>query len=120
MIINNWLKNHNINYQAQYSFENFKLDTGRAPYFDFAIFDNNNNLLYLIEYDGKQHFEYSGYGWNNKENFEKTLHRDNQKNEWCKKMNYKLFRISYKDNIEKCLENIFEAPDMEEAQEVVE
>lgn len=120
MIINNWLKNHNINYRSQYSFENFKLDTGRAPYFDFAIFDNNNNLLCLIEYDGKQHFEYSGYGWDNKENFEKTLHRDNQKNEWCKNMNYKLFRISYKDNIEKFLENIFKVPDMEEAQEVTE
>ena len=121
MIINNWLKEHNINYQSQYSFNNFKLKSGRSPYFDFAIFDNENNLSYLIEYDGKQHFEYSGYGWDNKENFKRTQDRDNQKNEWCKIMNIKLYRISYKDDIEKCLEGIVkaeaEAPDMEEAQE---
>lgn len=124
MIINNWLQSHNINFISQYSVNEIILDSGRHPFFDFAIFDNNNNLLYLIEYDGKQHYEYSGYGWDNEENFKLTQNRDKQKNEWCKKLNIPLYRIKYNDDIIKVLEGIAkveaEAPDIEEAQEVLD
>lgn len=108
MIINNWLKNHNINYQTQYSLDKIVLNSGRRPFFDFAIFDNNKKLLCLIEYDGKQHFEASNYGWNTEENLKKTQDRDKQKNELCKKNNIKLYRIAYKDNIENKLNEIVE------------
>jgi len=66
--------------------------------FDFAIF-NNDHLLYLIEYDGNQHFEYfydSNYkGWNNKENFEKTRSNDLLKNKYCFEHSIPLIRIPY-------------------------
>lgn len=114
MFINNWLKEHNFNYQTQYSLNEIILESGRRPFFDFAIFDNNKKLLCLIEYDGKQHFEASNYGWNTEENLKKTQDRDKQKNELCKKNNIKLYRITYKDNIEEKLNQIF----MEEAQDV--
>lgn len=105
MIINNWLQNHNIPFQSQYSIDEIVLDSGRRPFFDFAIFDNNNTLLCLIEYNGKQHYEITG-GWNNEEMFEITQHRDKQKSEWCKKLNIPLYIISYLDNIEEKLEEI--------------
>lgn len=108
MIINNWLKNHNIDYQAQYSLDEIVLKSGRRPFFDFAIFDSNKKLLCLIEYDGKQHFEASNCGWNTEENLKKTQDRDKQKNELCKKNNIKLYRIAYKDNIEDKLNKIVE------------
>lgn len=105
MIINNWLQEHNIPFQSQYSIDEIILDSSRRPFFDFAIFDNDNNLLCLIEYNGKQHYEITG-GWNNEEMFEITQHRDNQKSEWCKKLNIPLYIISYLDNIEEKLEEI--------------
>lgn len=105
MIINNWLQEHNIPFQSQYSIDKIILDSGRRPFFDFAIFDNNNALLCLIEYNGKQHYDITG-GWNNEEAFEITKHRDKQKSEWCKKLNIPLYIISYLDNIEEKLEEI--------------
>ena len=67
--------------------------------FDFAIFDNNNNLKYLIEYDGSQHFEENvrenGLGFNTREAYEKTHERDMIKNQWCKDNNIPLIRIPY-------------------------
>lgn len=105
MIINNWLQNHDIIFQAQYSHEQIVLDSNRRPFFDFAIFDNNDNLLGFIEYNGKQHYEITG-GWNTEEQFQITQDRDNQKREWCKKLNIPLYEIKYNENIEQQLERI--------------
>ena len=105
MIINNWLQEHNIPFQSQYSIDEIVLDSGRRPFIDLAIFDNNNILLCLIEYNGKQHYEITG-GWNNKEMFEITQYRDKQKSEWCKKLNIPLYTISYLDDIDKEMKKI--------------
>lgn len=105
MLINNWLQAHNIPFQPQYSVNEIILDSGRRPFFDFAIFDNDNNLQCLIEYNGKQHYEITG-GWNTKEHFEITQNRDRQKSEWCKKLNIPLYIISYQDNLEEKLQSI--------------
>ena len=59
------------------------------------LFDFYVNNEYLIEYDGEQHFKYSGRGWNNKENFEKTHIRDLLKNKYCFDNNIPLIRIPY-------------------------
>ncbi len=123
MIINNWLQKRNINFIAQYSHSDIVLESGRRPFFDFAVFDNNDKLLYFIEYNGKQHYQVTG-GWNTEEYFEITQNRDKQKKEWCKKLNIPLYEIKYNENIEQVLEGIIkdtaEAPDMEEAQGVEE
>ena len=105
MIINNWLQSHNITFQAQYSHEQIVLDSNRKPFFDFAIFDHDNNLLGFIEYNGKQHYEVTG-GWNTEEQFQITQNRDNQKRDWCKKLNIPLYEIKYNENIEQQLERI--------------
>ena len=115
MIINKWLKEHNFDYQAQYSIDEIVLDSNRHPFFDFAVFENNS-LKCLIEYNGKQHYHYSGYGWDNEENFLKTQHRDKQKQEQCNKLNIPLYIIKYDEDIIKRLNNIF----MEEAEDVAE
>lgn len=119
MIINNWLQKHNINFIAQYSHSDIILESGRRPFFDFAIFDNNDNLLYFIEYNGEQHYKSTG-GWNTPEQLTLTQNRDKQKKEWCKKLNIPLYEIKYNENIEQVLEGIIKdeatTPDMEEAQ----
>lgn len=95
------LDNAKILYKTQYTFND--LFSNRACdklIFDFAILNKyNNNLLYLIEYDGSQHFTYfynnNTQGWNNKENFIKTHNNDLLKNKYCFEHNIPLIRIPY-------------------------
>ena len=127
MRIHQILQKYNVKYISQYSLDDIVLDSNRRPFFDFAIFDKENNLKCLIEYNGKQHYTYSNNGWDNKENFEKTQHRDKQKREICKRKGILLYEIPYtkynflEEELLKVLEGIAkvnaEAPDMEEAQE---
>ena len=105
MIINNWLQTHNIPFQSQYSVDEIILESGRRPFFDFAIFNDKNQLLSLIEYNGKQHYEATG-GWNTEEILQITQNRDKQKIDWCKKLNIPLHIISYQDDINKEMEKI--------------
>ena len=66
--------------------------TQRHPYyFDFAIFKDNKELDYLIEFDGQQHFE----GWGKLTPIEKIQEHDKYKNQWCKDNNIPLIRIPY-------------------------
>ena len=91
------LTQYNINFKREYSFEDLKyIDKLR---FDFAIFNDNNELLHLVEYDGNQHFVTHNSGWNNQENLNKIQIRDTLKNEYCKEKGIKLIRIKYDENI---------------------
>ena len=95
------LLENNINYAKEYLVNVRKelIYQHHKARFDFAIFDDNNNLLYFIEYDGLQHFEENirenGLGWNSRENYEKTHERDILKDNWCKEHNIPLIRIPY-------------------------
>ena len=94
--ISDLLKTLNLSFKQQYSFQDL-FSTGRncdKLLFDFAIFDkNNNNLLYLIEYDGEQHFLQS-HAWNT-EQYYKTVQNDNLKNTYCFEHKIPLIRIPY-------------------------
>lgn len=99
------LQENKISYVTQYSFPDLQ-HNGRFYRFDFAILDNKNNLQYLIEYDGIQHFsEKKQFG--DSENFVKIQERDKIKNEYCKRNNIPLIRIPYthlnKITIQDCL-----------------
>lgn len=92
---------NNINYAKEYSVNVRKeiIYQHHKARFDFAIFDDNNNLLYFIEYDGLQHFEdcirENGLGFNSREAYEKIHERDELKNQWCIDNNIPLIRIPY-------------------------
>ena len=88
------LKQNDIKYIQEYTFDNFTYKTGQHPRFDFAIFENDK-LSYLIEVDGRQHFSYCDSGWDTKENFEDTIEKDKIKNDYCKSNNIPLIRIPY-------------------------
>lgn len=97
-----YLQFHNIKYKKEYCFLDLISKNNGYPRFDFAVFDDNNNLLFLIEYQGIQHFE-------NKNNFGKYQREetDQLKKEYCNKNNIKLYYINYNDNIENELNKIF-------------
>lgn len=115
--INNILMENNINFKTQFSFDDCRFpDTNRLAYFDYAIFENNQ-LKYLIEYDGTQH----SYGWgSNKESLRNIQAKDSFKNYYCYLHNIPLLRLSWKDYNNLSLEFIInKIKDMEEAQEVI-
>jgi very-short-patch-repair endonuclease len=82
------LTQNNISFNYQYRFANFKIKE-----FDFYI-DNK----YIIEFDGQQHFKYTGTGWNTQENFERTRKSDLIKNKFCFDNNISIIRIPYDAN----------------------
>lgn len=104
------LQQAKVNFKPQYTEERFRLSTGGLPHFDFAIFDDENNLKALIEYNGEQHYKYytNKNTWNNKENFLKVSKRDEEKRQKCKDFQIKLYEISYQkfDILEKIIYNI--------------
>lgn len=102
MIINNWLQEHNFDFCSQYSFDNCVLSSGRRPFFDFVLFQNDKPY-FIIEYNGRQHYEVTG-GWNTEEAFAKTQGRDNEKLQWCENNHYPVLIIKYNEDIKKILE----------------
>lgn len=79
------LVEHNVDFQYQHEFD----DLPNKP-FDFYI---NNN--YVVEFDGQQHFQYTKYGWSNKEKLIRTHKNDLIKNQYCFDNNIPLIRIPY-------------------------
>lgn len=103
----NWLQQHNINYIAEYGFNDL-LSPKRTQYkFDFAIFNDNNDLKFLIEYQGNIHFQSKPGGWNTDENVIDCQRRDKIKYDYCVNKNIKLYYITYLENIQQRLEEIF-------------
>ena len=101
LIISQILHNNDIYYKKEISFFDGRYEDSKARFFfDFGIYNDKDELQYIIEYDGYQHFDRIG-GWNTKENNELTRQRDTIKNEYCFTHNIPLIRIPYthKDKI---------------------
>ena len=103
--VRHWLEEHKIKYVYQKVFNDCK-DKNVLP-FDFYIPDYN----ILIEYDGQQHFEPIDFAGRGKEwalrQFKVTQRHDNIKNLYCQLNNIRLLRISYLQDIDKELDNLF-------------
>lgn len=76
------LDKNNISYKREYSFSDLRGD--KLPLrFDFAIFNKNKNLVYLIEYNGFfHHQEKEFFG---KDKLSKQIYYDDKKKEYCNK-----------------------------------
>lgn len=90
------LESINISYKKQFTFDDLS-STGRKCdklMFDFAVCNKHTNtLLYLIEYDGIQHFT-PMHEWK-EGGFEITRVNDMLKNQYCFEHNIPLIRIPY-------------------------
>ena len=89
------LRDNNIIYKSQYQ---VNID-GIYYRYDFAIFNKENNLIRLIEFDGIQHYNDKQKHWGH--DITKTKERDNIKNNYALQNNIPLARIPYteRDNI---------------------
>lgn len=95
--IKNILSENNIKYESEYTFEGLNGIHGKPLRYDIAILNNDSTLKLLIEYDGEFHYK----KFYEEQKYEDIVIHDKMKNEFCKKNNIKLIRISYKekDNI---------------------
>lgn len=82
------LSKNNVYFETQKTFNSCRfITTNSLAKFDFYV-DNK----YIIEFDGKQHFEELNNNWEQLKNIKE---RDAFKTEWCKENNIPLIRIPY-------------------------
>lgn len=90
------LSNAGLNFVPEYSFPDLIGQGGHALRFDFAVFDDNGQLEFLIQYQGIQHYKpksvFGGMSGLRKQQF-----YDMEKREYCKKHGIKLVLIPYWD-----------------------
>ena len=85
-----------MNFKEEYSFRDLISSSGRPLRFDFAVFDDNNELQLVIEYQGIQHYEAkSKFG--GKSGLRKQQCNDMRKREYCARHNIILIAIPYVD-----------------------
>lgn len=102
------LNNRHVLFDTQYSFPDFISDKNRPLRFDFAILDDDKNLLCLIEYQGIQHDkQYEKHHVSFGEQQRNIT--DKMKQEYCKSHNILLFEIWYNQNIGVELDKILQS-----------
>ena len=105
-VIKHILTVNKINHIKEYKFKDLISNSKKPrPFrFDFALFDNNSNLLALIEYQGRQHFietkGFEEYGAGQR------YYSDKIKKEYCNKNNIPLYEITYLEDTESKLYEI--------------
>lgn len=100
-----YLNEHNIPYKKQYKFKDLKTPKDATCWFDFGILDENNNLKFLIEFQGEQHYHKMPGPWNFGAYAREVT--DPLKRNYCVEHNIKLYEIKYTDDVELELDKIF-------------
>lgn len=96
----NILQKYNISYKKQFTFKDLIGKAKRPLRYDFAIF-KNNNLYCLIEYHGRQHYQFEK-NWNmTQQDFLQAQERDLIKVNYCKKNNIPLYIFNKQSHIEE-------------------
>jgi hypothetical protein len=102
-LIEDLLSESGINYDTQYEFNGLVGVAGYPLRFDFAILNEDSELVLLIEYDGDFHFKeiYKG------DSYQRSQIHDKRKNDYCISNEIPLLRIPIweKDNTENILYN---------------
>lgn len=102
------LEQAGLPFEEEYSFPDLVSSTGRELRFDFAVFDDDGGLMFLIEYQGVQHYQpkekFGGF-----EGLRKQSYNDMLKREYCKKHNIILVAIPYTDELKMDYDYIMNA-----------
>lgn len=99
------LDNYKIKYKSQYSFNDLKYINNL--FFDFAIFDESNNIKYLLEFNGEQHYKFNKLMHTDESGFEIHKKRDGIKLDYCLDNNITLHIIRYDEDIDEKMNIIF-------------
>ena len=88
------LQSAGLDFEEEYSFPDLVSSSGRPLRFDFAVFDDDGNIDFLIEYQGKQHYEAS-QKFGGKRGLYQQQFNDNKKRRFCALHDFKLIEIPY-------------------------
>lgn len=88
------LENAGLDFKEEYIFNDLVSSSGRPLRFDFAVFDDNGEVDFLIEYQGIQHYEAKSKFGGAKGLYQQQ-YNDRQKREYCKQKGYTLVTIPY-------------------------
>lgn len=97
LAVANWLKQNHIQYEKDIRFIELRGIGDRPLSYDFGIKNKNNDYIYLIEFQGRQHYQPIEY-FGGEEQFKNQQEHDNRKRQWCKTHNIKLIEIPYNYN----------------------
>ena len=102
------LKQSGLEFVEEYSFPDLLSNSGRPLRFDFAVFDDQQELDFLIEFQGIQHYEakekFGGYS-----GLRKQQYNDMKKRQYCKEHGITLVIIPYWDQVRITYDYILEA-----------
>jgi hypothetical protein len=87
---------YDVPFAMEYSFPDLNTPNGVPLRFDFAVFDDDGNIDFLLEYQGKQHYEAVGKFGGKRGLFQQQFN-DNMKRDYCLSHNIKLIEIPYLD-----------------------
>ena len=88
------LEQYGFNFKEEYIFPDLRSPNGRPLRFDFVIFDDDGYIDFIIEYQGRQHYEPSAK-FGGKKAFYQQQYNDNQKRRFCALHDFKLIEIPY-------------------------
>lgn len=94
IMIHEILEESGLNFEEEYIFPELKSNNGRPLRFDFAVFDDDGNLDFLIEYQGSQHYQASSK-FGGKKGLYQQQFNDNKKRRFCALNDIKLVEIPY-------------------------
>jgi len=101
------LENAGLLFEQQYVFPDLTATSGKPLRFDFAVFDDEGELDFLIEYNGEQHYTaVDAYGGGKK--LAQQKFNDTKKIRYCGNKGYRLVIIPYYDYDILDLNYIFE------------
>ena len=83
-----------LNFKMEYTIPGLVSPNGKPLRFDFAVFDDAGNLDFLIEYQGKQHYEASPK-FGGKRGLYQQQFNDNKKRRFCMLHGIPLIEIPY-------------------------
>lgn len=94
------------NYKREVTFKDLHGLKGGSLRFDFGIYDKEDKLIALIEYNGRQHYTFNS-NWNQSEEEFKLLQaHDDIKRRYCKEHDIKLYELNSQDNLPDMISNI--------------
>lgn len=88
------LQQAGLNFEMEYSISGLNSSNGRPLRFDFAVFDDDGNLDFLIEYQGRQHYEASSK-FGGKKGLYQQQFNDNKKRRFCALHDITLIEVPY-------------------------
>ncbi len=88
------LQQSGLRFTMEQSFEGLNSSNGRPLRFDFCVYDDDGNIDFLIEYQGKQHYEPS-QKFGGKKGFYQQQFNDNKKRRFCALNEITLIEIPY-------------------------